>query len=89
VHGNRHLRNRRLFAVTHPGFPDGIKVDRDGHVYASSFRGVQVFDAIGELIGEIVLPGAVNFTFAGREQNLLMITADTALWSVTLDTKGI
>jgi gluconolactonase len=88
VHGGRRLRNRRLFAVAHPGFPDGIKVDLDGHLYASSFRGVQVFDAVGELIGEIVLPGAVNFTFAGRERNVLMITADTALWSVTLDTKG-
>jgi gluconolactonase len=88
VHGGRHLRNRRLFAVTHPGFPDGIKVDLDGHVYASCFRGVLVFDAVGELIGEIVVPGAVNFTFAGRERNVLMITADTALWSVTLDTKG-
>jgi gluconolactonase len=89
VHGGRYLRNRRLFAVTHPGFPDGIKVDLDGHVYASSFRGVQVFDAVGELIGEVVLPGAVNFTFAGRERNVLMITADTAIWSVTLDPKGI
>jgi gluconolactonase len=89
VHGGRHLRNRRLFAITHPGFPDGLKVDIDGHVYASSFRGVQVFDTVGELIGEIVLPGAVNFTFAGPERNVLMITADQAVWSVALDTKGI
>jgi len=88
VHDGRLLRNRRLFAATSPGFPDGIKVDLDGRVYASSFRGVQVFDADGELIGEIVLPGAVNFTFAGRERNVLLITSDTAVWAASLDTKG-
>jgi ATP-dependent helicase/nuclease subunit A len=38
--------------------------------------------------GEIVLPGAVNFTFAGRERNVLLITSDTAVWAATLDTKG-
>ena len=48
-----------------PGFPDGIKVDADGRVYASAFSGVQVFDPAGELLGEIHLPGAVNFTFGG------------------------
>jgi gluconolactonase len=82
------LVNERLFAVTTPGFPDGIKVDADGRVYASSFSGVQVFDAHGELIGEIRLPGAVNFTFGGRDRNVLFITADTAVWAAVLNAKG-
>jgi gluconolactonase len=55
-----HLVNQRLFAVVAPGFPDGLKVDAAGRVYASSSSGVQVFDAVGDLIGEIRLPGAVN-----------------------------
>ena len=50
---------------TTPGFPDGIKVDAEGRVYASSFGGVQVFSPDGDLLGEIDLPGAVNFTFGG------------------------
>jgi gluconolactonase len=83
-----HLVNERLFAVTTPGFPDGIKVDTAGRVYASSFAGVQVFDARGGLIGEIHLPGAVNFTFGGRDRNVLFITADTAVWAAVLDAKG-
>jgi len=83
------LVNDRLFTVTTPGFPDGIKVDAAGRVYASSFTGVQVFDATGELCGEITLPGAVNFTFGGAERNTLFITTDTAVWAAAVhNTKG-
>jgi gluconolactonase len=82
------LVNGRLFTVTTPGFPDGLKVDARGRVYASAFRGVQVFDANGDQIGEIELPGAVNFAFGGRDGDLLFITTDTAVWAVRLDAKG-
>jgi gluconolactonase len=81
----RRLENERLFSVTNPGFPDGIKVDADGRVYASSFSGVQVFDPRGNLIGEINLPGAVNFTFGGPEGNVLFITTDEAVWAAVLN----
>lgn len=77
VVGSR-LVNDRLFAVTTPGFPDGIKVAADGRVYASSFAGVQIFDAAGELIDQIDLPGAVNFAFG---DDTLFITTDTAVWA--------
>jgi gluconolactonase len=84
VLSGRHLGPGRLFAVTTPGFPDGIKVDSDGRVYASSFGGVQVFNPTGDLIGEIELPGAVNFTFGGFDRNVLFITTDTAIWAAVL-----
>ena len=87
VVGNR-LRNGRLFAVTTPGFPDGIKADADGRVYASAFSGVQVFDPAGELVDEIALPGAVNFTFGGRDGRTLFITTDTAVWAAVVNAKG-
>jgi len=82
------LRNDRLFAVTTPGFPDGLKVDVHGRVYASCFSGVQVFEPSGELIGEIELPGAVNFTFGGTGRNVLFITTDAAVWAAVLNAKG-
>jgi gluconolactonase len=82
------LVNDRLFAVTTPGFPDGLKVDEDGRVYASSFSGVQIFAPTGAQIDEIALPGAVNFAFGGRDRDLLLITTDTAVWAVRLDAKG-
>jgi gluconolactonase len=87
VAGDR-LVNDRLFAVTTPGFPDGIKVDERGRVYASAFSGVQIFDSSGELLDELRLPGAVNFTFGGRGRNILYITTDTAVWAAVLDAKG-
>jgi gluconolactonase len=84
VTDGRHLVNQRLFAVTTPGFPDGIKVDDAGRVYASAFSGVQVFNPGGDLIGELHLPGAVNFTFGGPADNVLFITTDTAVWAAVL-----
>jgi gluconolactonase len=87
VHDGR-LENERVFAVVAPGFPDGLKVDAAGRVYASSFSGVQVFNRGGTLIGEIQLPGAVNFTFGGPDRNVLFITTDTAIWAAVIETKG-
>jgi gluconolactonase len=84
----KHLANQRLFAVITPGFPDGIKVDSSGRVYASSLSGVQVFDPEGDLIGEIRLPGVVNFTFGGRGGSVLFITGDSAIWAAVLGATG-
>jgi gluconolactonase len=75
------LENERVFADEIPGFPDGLKVDGDGRVYTSAATGVLVFTPDGELVGEIELPGAVNFAFAGER---LLITTDTAVWAVDL-----
>jgi gluconolactonase len=74
----RRLENPRLFAAIAPGFPDGLKVDAEGRVYSSSFSGVQVFAPDGERLGEIEVPGAVNFAFAG---DTLLITNDTGIWA--------
>jgi gluconolactonase len=84
----RHLVNARLFAVITPGFPDGIKVDSAGRVYVSASSGVQVFSPAGALIGEIRLPGAVNFTFGGRDNRTLFITTDIAIWAASLQASG-
>jgi gluconolactonase len=84
----RRLAGERLFSVTAPGFPDGIEVDGAGRVYASSASGIQVFEPEGELIGEIALPGAVNFAFGGPDRNVLFITADEAVWAAVLAATG-
>jgi gluconolactonase len=88
VIAGRRLAAERLFAVVTPGFPDGLKVDGEGRVFASSFSGVQVFDPEGGPLGEIRLPGAVNFCFGGPERDLLLITTDSAVWCAALASKG-
>jgi gluconolactonase len=82
------LVNGRVVAAAAPGHPDGVKVDAEGRIYASAPSGIQIFEASGELVDELVLPGAVNFTFGGARRNVLYITADTALWAAVLDAKG-
>jgi gluconolactonase len=84
----RRLAGERLFAVVSPGFPDGLEVDSEGRVYVSSATGVQVFHPSGEQVGEIPLPGAVNFTFGGPDRDVLYITADEAIWAAHLDAIG-
>jgi gluconolactonase len=88
VRSGRHLADRRLFAVIAPGFPDGIKVDEIGNVYVSSPRGVRVFSPDGDALGEIAVPGAVNFDFGGRDGNVLFVTTDTAVWAAVLEIRG-
>jgi gluconolactonase len=88
VRGGRHLENRREIAVSSPEHPDGLKTDAEGRIYASHARGVQILDPSGDLLGEIPLPGAVNFTFGGPERTVLYVTADMAIWAANLTTKG-
>jgi gluconolactonase len=85
---NGQLTGERVFAVVTPGFPDGIKCDAEGRVYASSFSGVQIFSPDGERIGEISLPGTVNFTFGGPDRDVLFISTDTAVWAATVEARG-
>ena len=88
VVAGRRLAGRRLLAVTSPGIPDGVKVDDAGRVYVSSTTGVLVHSPVGDLLGEILVPGAVNFTFGGPWRNVLFITNDTATWAAVLATCG-
>jgi gluconolactonase len=82
------LTGSRVVAVSTPEHPDGLKTDGDGRIYASYSGGVQVLAPSGEPIGEISLPGAVNFTFGGPDGDVLFITADTAIWAAVPDAKG-
>ncbi|KAI9376176.1 hypothetical protein BJX61DRAFT_539038 [Aspergillus egyptiacus] len=61
------LVNRRVFAMTNAGIPDGIKVDMDGNVYSACQYGdgVEVWSPGGVLLGKILIEsGPANFFFA-------------------------
>jgi gluconolactonase len=81
------LSGRRVVAVTSGEHPDGIKVDRAGRIYASAPGGVDILASTGEPLGAIDLPGAVIFAF-GPGEDVLYITADTAIWAADLTAKG-
>jgi gluconolactonase len=88
VEAGSRLGGRRVLARSAGDHPDGIKVDAEGRIYASSPSGVDIFSPDGDRLGVIALPGAVIFTFGGPERNVLYITADTAIWAAALDAKG-
>jgi gluconolactonase len=89
IQDGRHLRNERLFAVVSPGWPDGIKLDRQGRVYTSSTTGVQVFTPDGDLIGELASPGVANFTFGGPDHDVLFTCCDRRIWQIKLGVAGL
>jgi gluconolactonase len=63
-HGEPFLTNRRLFAFTDNGIPDGIKIDVDGNVYSGCGDGIHVWSPGGVFLGKMVIPGGVaNFVF--------------------------
>ncbi len=86
VEGAR-LGGPQVVAVTSGDHPDGIKVDRAGRIYASAPGGVEILAPTGEPLGAVELPGAVIFAF-GRDEAVLYITADTAIWAADLSPKG-
>jgi gluconolactonase len=81
VDGGR-LTGERMFAEITPGYPDGLKSDSEGRVFISSASGVQIFAPDGRRLGQIPVPGAVNFTFGA---GALFITNDAAVWKAELE----
>jgi gluconolactonase len=82
------LANERVIFLSSPGHPDGLKADSAGRIYASFPGGIHVLAPSGRLIGEIALPGTVNFCFGGPGRNVLFITTDDAIWAAALAATG-
>jgi gluconolactonase len=88
VDGGRRLAGERVLAEIPGAGPDGLAVDAAGRVFSSAAGGIAVFAPDGAPIGEIAVPGAVNFTFGGPRRDVLLITADDAIWAAELTTPG-
>jgi gluconolactonase len=69
---------------------DGIKVDREGHVYLSAPGGVWIFDADGKHLGTIRAPKPVhNFAWGGVDGKTLYLCARSALYRIPLLIEGV
>jgi len=83
VENGTQLRNPRLFAEISPGFPDGLRVDRTGHVFTSAGDGIHILTPNGRRIGKIPLPEVTsNCVFGGPDGSDLFMTATTSLYRV-------
>jgi gluconolactonase len=63
-------------AAKEPGLPDGLKVDRNGIIYASGPGGVFIFDPNGKVLGKIKLPEAASNTALSPDEKTLYVTND-------------
>jgi gluconolactonase len=89
------LANRRAFARLRgikegeDSGGDGVTVDRDGRLYVTSVRGVQVFDRHGRYLGTIRVPRRpTNVAFSGPDKQTLYITAGEGLYRIDTLVKG-
>ena len=83
------VSNKRLFTTVSPGFPDGMRLDAAGNIYAGALDGVQVFNPSGKMIGKILMPKeTANLTFGGKDNNILFICSSNSVWAIKLNTKG-
>lgn len=70
------------------GVPDGLKVDREGNLWATGPGGVLVFSPEGELLGRIDPGEACSNCAWGEDGSTLFITADTYLCRIRTLTRG-
>ncbi len=73
---------------TRKGLPDGLKVDKDGNLFATGPGGVLVFAADGTHLGTIATGVATANCGWGDDGSVLYITADKNLCRIKTSTKG-
>ena len=71
-----------------PGLPDGMKVDKDGNLFATGPGGVHVFSPDRKHLGTFDTGVKTANVGWGGDGSTLYITANTALLRVKLNTKG-
>lgn len=83
------VEERKIFYrapdTTLPGGPDGMKVDRNGNLFATGPGGILVIDSTGTHLGTISVPiPATNLAFGPRERTIY-ITARSTVYRVKLE----
>lgn len=71
-----------------PGLPDGLKVDKDGNIWATGPGGIYIFKPDATLIGRISTGEKTSNCAWGNDGSTLYITADTYLCRIRTKTKG-
>ncbi|MBX6316350.1 MAG: SMP-30/gluconolactonase/LRE family protein [Isosphaeraceae bacterium] len=70
------------------GLPDGMKVDKDGHLFATGPGGVLIFAPDGTHLGTLATGEATANCGWGNDGSVLYITADMYLARLKTSTKG-
>jgi gluconolactonase len=85
VDENDSLVNGRVFhnateaGRTESGLPDGLKIDKQGNVFATGPGGVWIFDKNAKLLGKIKVPAATANCAFSPDEKTLFLTSDNYL----------
>jgi len=94
VKGNGTVGSGRVFfdatawTKTKKGVPDGMKVDKDGNLFAAGPGGIHIFTPDGRHLGSIETGVPTSNVAWGDDGSVLYITANKAVYRIRLSTKG-
>ena len=94
VRGDGTLTDGRVFfdatawTGTRSGLPDGMKVDREGNLFATGPGGIHIFSPDGTLLGSMETSFPIANCAWGNDGSVLYITANTAIYRIKLSTQG-
>jgi gluconolactonase len=87
---NDSVVNARIFydatteAKTEKGLPDGLRIDRQGNIFASGPGGVWIFNAAGKVLGKIKLTEPASNCALSEDEKTLYITNNMYVLRVKL-----
>lgn len=87
--GSRILFDASSLAKARRGLPDGLKLDTEGHLFATGPGGVLILTAKGRHLGTILTGQATGNCAFGDDGRTLYMTADMYLMRVRLKSKGL
>lgn len=83
---NGALQNKLLFINRGS---DGMTLDEKGNVYLTG-NGITIYNSSGNKIAQINVPGGTsNVCFAGKDRNILFITAKKSIYTIPMNIKGV
>jgi gluconolactonase len=87
---NDSIANARIFydatanLAKEKGLPDGLKIDKQGNVFATGPGGVWVFNSNGKVLGKIKIPELTSNCAFSPDEKTLYVTADMYVVRVKL-----
>ena len=86
IHDDGSLTDRQLFVAQGS---DGMAIDNQGNVYLTG-KGVTVYNSTGKKILHIDIPSnwTTNVCFAGKQKNILFITASESVYTLQMQVRG-
>jgi gluconolactonase len=85
----REIFNANTLKPGLPGACDGLTVDKDGNIFATTPGGVSVFSPDGKRLGMLVTGKRTSNCEFGEDGSTLFITADDLLLRIPLSAKGV